>query len=193
MGNLWQPNQTWVGKLLSPSVVLASEGKGCKEDMRRDGVRLKMKTIGREAPLTAVRSSSRLLRVPLLAVVRLKHKQPLSLLIEPEHACTSRKPAVHLPRALRLPSSTGSSNEEERCENAELRSEAVWARAAEAFVGRMGVVGWGLRNPARLSRGTGVTDATVTSPDLTWGFMWFLLEEGEQKIITSTFKTHTHT
>lgn len=93
---------------------------------------------------------------------------------------TGRGAAGYLPRALRLPSSTGSSNEEERCENAELRSEAVWTSVAEALVGGTGVVGWGLRNPVRLSRGT-VTDATVTSPDLTWGFMWFLSKEGEQK------------
>lgn len=86
----------------------------------------------------------------------------------------------YLPRALRLPSSAGSSNDEERCENAELRSEAAWTSVAEALVGGTGVVGWGLRSPVRLSRGT-VTDATVTSPDLTWGFMWFLLKEGEQK------------
>lgn len=108
------------------------------------------------------------------------NKQSLSLLIEPEPACTGHRPALYLPRALKLLSSTGSSKEEERCENAELRSEAVWTRVAEALVGGTGVVGWGLRNPVRLSRGTVVTDATVTSPDLTWGFMWFLLE-GERK------------
>lgn len=131
--------------------------------------------------LTTVRSSSRLLRVPLLAVVRLKHKQSLSLLVEAEPACPGHRPAVYLPRALKLPSSTGSSNEEERCENAELNSEGVWTRVAEALVGGMGVVGWGLRNPVRLSRGTVVTDATVSSPDLTWGFMWFLLGGGRAK------------
>lgn len=60
---------------------------------------------------------------------------------------------------------------------------------AEALAGGTGVVGWGLRNAARLSRGRVVTDATVTSPDLTWGFMWFLLEEGERKMIATTFKT----
>lgn len=141
-----------------------------------------MKNISRKAPLTAVRSSSRLLRVPLLAVVRLKHKQSPSLLTEAESACTGHRPAVYLPRAPKLPSSTVSSNEEERCENAELSSEAVWTRVVEALVGGTGVVGWGLRNPVRLSRGTVVTDAMVTSPDRTWGFIWFLLEEGEQKI-----------
>lgn len=141
-----------------------------------------MKNVSRRVLLTAVRSSSRLLRVPLLAVVRLKHKQSLSLLIEPEPAYTGHRPAGYLPRALKLPSSTGSSKEEERCENAELRSEAVWTRVAEVLVGGTGVVGWGLRNPVRLSRGAVVTDATVTSPGLTWGFMWFLLEEGNGNI-----------
>lgn len=100
-----------------------------------------MKTSSRQVPLTAVRSSSRLLRVPLPAVVRLKHKPLLSLLIELEPVCPGHGAAVYLPRALRLPSSTGSSNEEERCENAELRSEAVWTSVAEALVGGTGVVG----------------------------------------------------
>lgn len=151
-----------------------------------------MKMVSRAAALTAVRSSSRLLRVPLPAVVRLKHKHSSGLLMEAEPS--GRQTAGYLPRALRTPSSTGSSNEQERCENAELRSEADWTRVAEALAGGTGVAGWGLRNPERLSRGTVVTDATVTSPDLTWGFMWFLLEEREQKLITTTSTTtHTHT
>lgn len=100
----------------------------------------------------------------------------------PEPACTGRfRPALYLPRPLRLPSSFGSSNEEERCEKAELRSEVVWTNVAvEALVGTEGGVAWGLRNPVRLSRGTVVTDAEVMSPDLTCGFMWFLWEKGEK-------------
>lgn len=58
----------------------------------------------------------------------------------------------------------------------------MWTSAVgEALAGTTGVVGWGLRNPVRLSRGTVVTDAAVTSADLTWGFMWFLFEEEEER------------
>lgn len=108
-------------------------------------------------------------------------------------APASHRSALYLPRPLKLPSSIGSSNEEEKCTNGEFRSEAVWARVvAEALVGATGVAGWGLRNPVRLSRGTVVTDAAVTSADLTWGFMWFLLEEGDREMKTMKFIKHTH-
>lgn len=91
---------------------------------------------------------------------------------------------LYLPRPLKLPSSSGSSSEDGRCENAELRSGAVWSSAVgEALAGATGVAGWGLRNPVRLSRGTVVTDAAVTSADLTWGLMWFLFEEEEERNI----------
>lgn len=50
MGNLWQPNQTWVEKLLSPSVVLASEGEGSKNEIRRDGVIKKERHLQKSAP-----------------------------------------------------------------------------------------------------------------------------------------------
>lgn len=100
---------------------------------------------------------------------------------------------IYLPRPLKLPSSIGSSNEEEKCTNGEFRSEAAWTRlVAEALVGATGVAGWGLRNPVRLSRGTVVTDAAVTSAVLTWGFMWFLLEEEERKMKTMKLIKHTH-
>lgn len=110
---------------------------------------------------------------------------------------------LYLPRPLKLPSSSGSSNEEERWEKAALRSGAVWTSAVgEALAGATGVAGWGLRNPVRLSRGTVVTDAAVTSADLTWGFRWFLLEEEEERKIWQNkydkcdkycIKTHTYT
>lgn len=76
-----------------------------------------------------------------------------------------------------MPPSSLGSEEEERCENAELRSEAVWT----GMVVAIGVGGCGLRSPVRLSKGTGVIDAEVTSPVLTWGFTWFLSQRGEGK------------
>lgn len=74
-------------------------------------------------------------------------------------------------------SSLGSKDEEEeeRCEKAELRSEAVWT----GLVVAAGTGGCRLRSPVRLSKGTGVIDAEVTSPALTWGFTWFLSQQGE--------------
>ena len=78
------------------------------------------------------------------------------------------------------PSSLGSKDEEEeeRCENAELRSEAVWTGLVVVAATAAGVAtgGCGLRSPVRLSKGTGVIDAEVTSFVLTWGFTWFLLQ-----------------
>lgn len=75
-----------------------------------------------------------------------------------------------------MPLSSLGSKDEERCENAELRSEAVWSGlgAVAATAAR----GCGLRSPVRLSKGTGVVDAGVTSFVLTWGFTWFLLQRG---------------
>lgn len=71
-------------------------------------------------------------------------------------------------------SSLGSKDEEEeeRCENAEFRSEAVWTELV--VVAATGVGGCGPRSPVRLSKGTGVIDAEVTSFVLPWGFTWFL-------------------
>lgn len=79
------------------------------------------------------------------------------------------------------PSSLGSSEEEEeeRCEKAELRSEAVCTGLLLAPAAG-GAGGCGLHRPVRLSRGTGVMDAEVTSLVLVWGFTWFLLEEEEE-------------
>lgn len=72
-------------------------------------------------------------------------------------------------------SSLGSKDEfeEERCENAELRSEPV---CTGLVVETTGAGGCGLRSPVRLSKGTGVIDAGVTSFVLTWGFTWFLIQ-----------------
>lgn len=80
------------------------------------------------------------------------------------------------------PSSLGSKDEgeEERCENAEPRSEAVWTGFVVAAV-TTGAGGCGLRNPVRLSKGTGVIDAEVTSLVLTWGFTWFLSQRGKDE------------
>lgn len=73
---------------------------------------------------------------------------------------------VYLPRPAMVLSSPGSKEEEEeRCENAMLRSEAVETGlvvVAEATTG-----GCGLLSPVRLSRGTGVIDAGLTSLVLT--------------------------
>lgn len=89
---------------------------------------------------------------------------------------------LYLPRPAMPPSSLGSKDEEEeeRCENAELRSEAVWTGiVVVAAAATMGAGGCGLRSPVRLSKGTGVIDAEVTSPVLTWGFTWFLSQRGK--------------
>lgn len=86
---------------------------------------------------------------------------------------------LYLPRPATPPSSLGSTEEEEeRCENAEPKSEAVWAGAVVAAAG---VGGCGLRSPVRLSKGTGVIGAAVTSPVLTWGFTWFLSQTGQDQ------------
>lgn len=60
------------------------------------------------------------------------------------------------------PSSLGS-KEEERCENAVLRSEVAWTALV---VVAATTEDCGLLSPVRLSRGTGVKDAGVTSPVL---------------------------
>lgn len=78
------------------------------------------------------------------------------------------------------PSSLGSTDEEEgRCENDEVRSEDVWSEAVVAG-------GCGLCSPVRLSRGTGVRDAAVTSLVLTWGFTWFLSRGGKTVTMSNT-------
>lgn len=79
-------------------------------------------------------------------------------------------------------SSLGSKDEEERCENVELRSEAVWPGLVVAAA--TGVGGCGPRSPVRLSKGTGVMDAEVTSFVLPWGFTWFLLRWEQAKMTT---------
>lgn len=93
-------------------------------------------------------------------------------------AIVLRGKQVYLPRPAMPLSSLGSN--EERCENAALRSEAVWTGLV-VVAAATGVRGWGLRSPVRLSRGTGVMDAAVTSPVLTWGFTWFLLGWGTRQ------------
>ena len=65
-----------------------------------------------------------------------------------------------------MPSSVGS---DERCGKAAFMSVGACAEA-----GVLG--GWGLRRPVRLS--WGVAAAGATSPDLIWGFTWFLLGWG---------------
>ena len=80
---------------------------------------------------------------------------------------------LYLPRPAMLPSSLGS-EEEGRCENAELRSVVEWTGLVVAAT--TGGGGCGLRSPVRLSNGTGVIDAEDTSLALTWGFIWFLLK-----------------
>lgn len=74
-------------------------------------------------------------------------------------------------------SSLGSKEEEEedRCENAMLRSETVWTGLVVAATGTGGC---GLRSPVRLSKATGVMEGAVTSFVLTWGFTWFLWRQG---------------
>lgn len=68
--------------------------------------------------------------------------------------------------------------EEERWEKAEVKSETV---CTGLVVEATGAGGCGLRSPVRLSKDTGVIDAVVTSPVLTWGFTWFLLQKGKDK------------
>lgn len=77
-----------------------------------------------------------------------------------------------------MPLSSLASNEEEggRCENAMVKSVVVWTvLVVEMAAVALGAGSCGLRSPVRLSSGTGVTDAEVTSFGLTWGFTWFLL------------------
>ncbi len=101
---------------------------------------------------------------------------------------------VYLPRPEMPLSSLGSKDEEEeeRCENAALRSEAVWLVVVVAAAG-MG--GWGLHSPVRLSKGTGVIDAEVTSLVLAWGFTWFLLQRKKEtmSMLTNMTILFTHT
>ncbi len=86
---------------------------------------------------------------------------------------------VYLPRPAMTVSSLGS-KDEERCENVELRSEVVWTGLVVVVAAAAtGPGGCGLRSPVRLSKGTGVIDAVVTSLVLTWGFTWFLLRRGK--------------
>lgn len=77
-----------------------------------------------------------------------------------------------------LSSMVSNKEEEERWEKAEVKSETVWTGLV---VEATGVGGCGLRIPVRLSKDTGVIDAVVTSPVLTWGFTWFLLHRGKDK------------
>lgn len=77
-----------------------------------------------------------------------------------------------------MPLSSLGSKVEERCENAAVRSEAVWTGAVVEVA--EGAGGCGLRSPVKLSSGTGVMDAEVTSLVLTWGFKWFLLRKGKE-------------
>lgn len=72
-----------------------------------------------------------------------------------------------------MPLSSLGSRLEERCEKAAVRSAAV---CAEPGVEEAAAGGCGLRSPVRLSSGTGVMDAEVTSLVLTCGFKWFLLQ-----------------
>lgn len=101
---------------------------------------------------------------------------------------------LYLPRPAMPLSSLGSKDEEERCENTELKSEAVWTGVVVVVVVAAGVGGCGLRSPVRLSKGTGVIDAVVTSLVLTWGFTWFLLQRGkgedDQDQFENTLKTY---
>lgn len=77
-----------------------------------------------------------------------------------------------------MPSSLESS-EGERCENAPAKSAAKCTEPAAPLEAAAGVCG--LRNPVRLSSGTGVMDAEVTSFGLTCGFKWFLSQHGGEK------------
>lgn len=105
---------------------------------------------------------------------------------------------VYLPRPAMPLSSLGSKDEEEeeRCENAELRSEAVCTGLVVVAAAAVAAGGCGLHSPVRLSKGTGVIDAEVTSLVLTWGFTWFLLQRGKgeneqgQYYLESTLKTY---
>lgn len=57
-----------------------------------------------------------------------------------------------------------------------VKSVVVWTvLVVETVAVALGAGGCGFRSPVRLSSGTGVTDAEVTSFGLTWGFTWFLL------------------
>lgn len=82
------------------------------------------------------------------------------------------------------PSSLGSKDEdeEERWENAELRSEAVWIEFVVVAATEVGA--GGARSPVRLSKGTGVMVAEVTSFVLPWGFTWFLSQWEQVKMNT---------
>ena len=79
---------------------------------------------------------------------------------------------LYLPRPA-MPSSVGS---DERCGKA-----AFMSAGACTEPGVLG--GWGLRRPVRLS--WGVAAAGATSPDLIWGFTWFLLGGGGGKGVTT--------
>lgn len=107
------------------------------------------------------------------------------------HKSDEQRGKLYLPRPA-MPLSSLGSKVEERCENAAVRSEAVWTGAVvEVAEGAEGAGGCGLRSPVKLSSGTGVMDAEVTSLVLTWGFKWFLLQKREKvKMINTNLKIH---
>lgn len=114
-----------------------------------------------------------------------------SVSVRHKSALQRQRGKLYLPRPA-MPLSSLGSKVEERCENAAVRSEAVWTGAVvEVAVGAEGAGGCGLRSPVKLSSGTGVMDAEVTSLVLTWGFKWFLLQRGEKaKMISTNLKIH---